>query len=122
MTALISRDDLRNGIEDGTLTVVDALPSDYWAQQHLPGALNLVESDVEARAADLLPDPNAPVVTYCTNPSCGNSQAVATRLERLGYTNVRKYREGIEDWVAAGYPVEGVVEEAVAESRGTSRT
>ena len=30
----------------------------------------------------------------------------ADALTRLGYTNVRKYREGIEDWAAAGLPLE----------------
>ncbi|MBV9139634.1 MAG: rhodanese-like domain-containing protein [Pseudonocardiales bacterium] len=106
MTALISREELREAIEARTVTVVDALPESYWAQRHLPGALNLVEDEVKAKAADLLPDKNAAIVTYCSNPACGNSQAVANRLEGLGYTNVRKYREGIQDWVEAGLPTE----------------
>jgi rhodanese-related sulfurtransferase len=106
MTTLITRDELRAEIEAGTVTVVDALPESYWAQQHLPGALNLVEADVDAEAAALLPDRGAAIVTYCSNSSCGNSQAVANRLERLGYCNVRKYREGIQDWVEAGLRTE----------------
>jgi rhodanese-related sulfurtransferase len=104
MTALISRDDLRAGIDAGTLTVVDALGGEYYAKQHLPGAIALVEADVAAHAASLLPDKAAPIVTYCSNPACPNSQRVAERLTALGYTDVRKYREGIEDWVAAGLP------------------
>jgi rhodanese-related sulfurtransferase len=31
---------------------------------------------------------------------------VADRLTRLGYQNVRKYRDGIEDWAAAGLALE----------------
>lgn len=69
-------------------------------------ALNLVEDDVPQRAAELLPDRGTAIVTYCANPACPNSEAVANRLVALGYTNVRKYREGIEDWVAAGLPTE----------------
>jgi rhodanese-related sulfurtransferase len=106
MTALISRDELHAALEAGRVTVVDALPESYWAKQHLPGALNLVEQDVDAKATSLLPDKGAAIVTYCSNPACGNSQAVANRLEALGYTNVRKYREGIQDWVEAGLPTE----------------
>jgi rhodanese-related sulfurtransferase len=106
MTVLISRDDLRAAIDASEITVVDALGGDYWARQHLPGALPLVADDVTDRAAELLPDKHAVIVTYCSNPACPNSQNVATRLERLGYLNVRKYREGIEDWIAAGLPVE----------------
>src|SRR5437762_2227133 len=106
MTTLISRDDLRAGIDAGTLTVVDALGGEYYAKQHLPGAVALVEADVAARAAELLPDKAAAIVTYCSNPSCPNSQRVAERLAALGYNDVRKYREGIEDWVEAGLPTE----------------
>jgi|SRR5438874_1990806 len=106
MTALIGRDELRAGIDAGTLTVVDALGGEYYAKRHLPGAVALVEADVAAHAAELLPDKAAPIVTYCSNPSCPNSQRVAERLTALGYADVRKYREGIEDWVAAGLPVE----------------
>lgn len=106
MTALISRDELRTAIDAGEVVVLDALGGDYYKQQHLPGAIALVESEVNDRAAALLPDLDAAIVTYCSNPACGNSGYVAKRLEDLGYTNVRKYREGIQDWVEAGLPVE----------------
>jgi rhodanese-related sulfurtransferase len=106
MTALITREQLLAEIEAGTVTVVDALGGDYYAQRHLPGAIALVEADVSAQAGRLLPDLSAPIVTYCSNPACPNSQRVAQRLTGLGYTHVRKYAEGIEDWVAAGLPTE----------------
>ena len=106
MTELITRSELETLIERGEVVVVDALPPSYYDQGHLPAAVNLVESEVMARAEHLLPDKGATIVTYCSNNTCGNSQAVATRLERLGYTRVRKYREGIQDWVAAGNPTE----------------
>jgi rhodanese-related sulfurtransferase len=106
MTALISRDELKAAIEAGTVTVVDALGADYHAKQHLPGAVPLAPPEVDARAAEVLPDRDAAIVTYCSNPACPNSGQVADRLTALGYTHVRKYREGIEDWVAAGLPTE----------------
>lgn len=106
MTALITRDELKAGIDAGTVTVVDALGGEYYAKQHLPGAIALVEADVDRLAPQELPDKDAAIVTYCSNPACPNSQRVANRLTALGYTNVRKYSDGIEDWVAAGLPVE----------------
>jgi rhodanese-related sulfurtransferase len=109
MTALITRDELREAIARKEVIVLDALGGAYYEQQHLPGALPLVESDVITQAPDLLPDRDAAIVTYCSNPACPNSQAVATRLTALGYTNVRKYREGIQDWVEAGLPTESGV-------------
>ena len=106
MTALISRGELKALIDAGTVTVVDALGGDYYAKQHLPGAVALAPGQVDAMALSVLPDRDAAIVTYCTGPSCPNSGQVADRLTALGYANVRKYREGIEDWVGAGLPTE----------------
>ncbi|WP_141579193.1 rhodanese-like domain-containing protein [Actinomadura sp. WMMA1423] len=106
MTALIARDELKAAIEAGTVTVLDTLGGEYYAKQHLPGARELVLADVNAQVPTLLPDHDAEIVTYCSNPACANSGQVADRLTALGYTNVRKYREGIEDWVEAGLPTE----------------
>ncbi len=106
MTVTISRSEVDAGIRAGTLVLVDALPSSYFVQQHLPGAVNLVVEDVKDQAAALLPDRDAAIVTYCSNISCPNSGQVAAALERLGYTNVRKYAEGIQDWTEAGLALE----------------
>jgi rhodanese-related sulfurtransferase len=106
MNALITRDDLKAAIDAGTVTVLDALGGEYYAKQHLPGALALVLADVDAQAPTLLPNRDAAIVTYCSNPACPNSGQVADRLATLGYTDVRKYREGIQDWVQAGLPTQ----------------
>ncbi|MGH3647420.1 MAG: rhodanese-like domain-containing protein [Micromonosporaceae bacterium] len=106
MVAVISRDELKQAIAAGEVSVVDALGGAYYEAQHLPGAVPLAPGDAVAQAASVLPDKAAAIVTYCSNPACPNSGQVATTLLKLGYTNVRKYRDGIEDWVSAGLPVE----------------
>ncbi|WP_026414820.1 rhodanese-like domain-containing protein [Actinomadura oligospora] len=106
MTALITRDELKAAIDGGKVTVVDALGGDYWAKQHLPGAIPLNPGEVDAEAANRLTDRDAAIVTYCSNEACPNSGQVADRLTALGYTDVRKYKEGIEDWTEAGLPTE----------------
>jgi rhodanese-related sulfurtransferase len=106
MSNVIHRAELEQLLDTGAVVLVDALPASYYDQQHLPGALNLVEPEVADRALSLLPDKSATIVTYCSNAACGNSSAVARRLEALGYTDVRTYRDGIQDWVEAGNPTE----------------
>lgn len=106
MTELITRTELQKLIAAGEVTVVDALGGSYYEQQHLPDAVTLVAKEVGSRAEEILPDRHAAIVTYCSNPSCPNSGDVADLLSRAGYINVRKYREGIEDWVGAGLPTE----------------
>jgi rhodanese-related sulfurtransferase len=106
MVQVITRNELTALINADAVTVVDALGGDYYAQQHLPGAVPLVEADVDTLAGTVLPDKTAAIVTYCSNPACPNSGRVGERLLRLGYTDVRKYEAGIQDWVEAGLPVE----------------
>jgi len=101
----ITREELSDALDKGTVTVVDALPAAPYGQRHLPGALNLVAEDPDERVRAVLPDPAAAVVTYSTDADCARGPELAARLRDLGYTDVREYRDGIEDWVAAGLPL-----------------
>ena len=112
MTVLITRDELREAIDRGEVTLVDALPASYNDQQHQPGALNLFVDEAQERALEVLPDKDAAIVAYCSNAACPNSEGVARVLSSLGYTDVRKYREGIQDWVEAGLPTEATASAA----------
>jgi rhodanese-related sulfurtransferase len=102
----ISRTQLRDLIEAGTVTVVEALPAEYYDQGHLPGAINIPHTEVRDLAPALLPDKDAQIVVYCANLPCPNSGIAAHVLAKLGYTNVRDYAEGKADWAEAGLPLE----------------
>jgi mannose-6-phosphate isomerase-like protein (cupin superfamily) len=104
MPTSIARDDLSAALD--SLTVVDALPPAPYGQRHLPGAINLVQEDDHAQVLGALPDRAATIVTYSTDADCTRGLDLAARLQALGYTDVRVYREGIADWVGAGLPVE----------------
>ena len=106
MPALITRDQLHTEITAGTVTVVETLGPLYYESAHLPGAINIPHTQVLALAASLLPDRDAPIVTYCSNTACRNSEIAANQLTKMGYSNVRKYAEGKDDWAAAGLPLE----------------
>ncbi|MFF3290119.1 rhodanese-like domain-containing protein [Streptomyces sp. NPDC003023] len=114
MLPLITRERLHAMMEAETVVVVDTMPADYYEREHLPGALNIpgFPYDDAARFTDeyapsVVPDRTVPIVVYCANVPCRNSELVGARLLELGYSDVQKYREGIEDWVAAGLPTEG---------------
>src|SRR5262245_66540354 len=82
--------------------LVEALPETYYAQGHLPGAINLPHDKVRERAPALLPDKSAFIVVYCSNAPCQNSAIAARTLDSLGYTNVCVYVEGKMEWVEGG--------------------
>lgn len=102
MTSTITRDELQAAIFQGDVVVVEALGPQYYEDAHLPGAINIPHTEVARLAPQLLPDKDAAIVTYCSNLACRNSEAAAAQLRSLGYTDVRKYAEGKDDWRAAG--------------------
>lgn len=107
MNHTISREQIRARLDSGEpITLVEALPQQYFTKQHLPGAINLPHDQVSELAADLLPDKDALIVVYCANSECKNSGIAREALEQMGYTNVLAYVEGKQDWLEAGYPVE----------------
>jgi mannose-6-phosphate isomerase-like protein (cupin superfamily) len=105
-TAIISRHELLDAMEEGHVTVVDALPLAPFGQRHLPGALNVVAEDADDEVRAALPDLEASIVTYSTDAHCTRGPELATRLRDLGYRDVRTYAGGIEDWIGAGLPIE----------------
>jgi rhodanese-related sulfurtransferase len=107
MISPITREELRARIDRGDkFILVEALPPIMFHQAHLPGAVNLPPQQVEERAARVLPDKNADIVVYCESLTCDASETAADQLATMGYTNVRVYVEGKEDWIKAGFPVE----------------
>ncbi|CAN5397817.1 rhodanese-like domain-containing protein [soil metagenome] len=106
MATVITRDDVARKIADGKATVIEALPSMYYEDAHLPGALNLPHDQIDDLAPSLLPDTDAEIIVYCSNTACQNSTIAATRLTQLGYTKVFDYEAGKQDWIEAGMATE----------------
>ena len=107
MKHTISREQIKAKLDSGEpITLVEALPAQYFTKHHLPGAINIPHDQVSELAADLLPDKDALVVVYCANTECKNSTIARAELEQLGYTNALDYLEGKQDWLEAGFPVE----------------
>lgn len=106
MSSTITREELRRAIDAGSAVVVETLGPQYYEDAHLPGAINIPHTQVAELAPSLLPDKDATIVTYCSNTDCQNSEIVANQLAARGYTAVRRYVEGKQDWTEAGLPVE----------------
>ena len=106
MPARITRDTLiaRLGAPDPPV-LVEALGAAFYADAHLPGAINVPSGQVDQLAPVLLPDRAAEIVVYCSG-TCASAAAVAGRLAELGYSDVAVYEGGKEDWVEHGLPVE----------------
>ena len=63
MPTPIDRDHLRR-LRDSGAQLVEVLPAEEYAEEHLPGAVNVPLKQLEGRTVRVL-DPTRPVVVYC---------------------------------------------------------
>lgn len=106
MSTVITREDLVRAMHEGTIILIEALPTAHYAAEHLPGAINVPGELTAQDAARIAPDLHRTTVVYCSGPGCGRSTVTAAALTRAGYTDVRVYAGGKADWFAAGLPME----------------
>ncbi|ROL79846.1 ArsR family transcriptional regulator [Pseudomonas protegens] len=99
----ISREELRQRLQEGGMTLLDVRSPEEFAQGHLPGAINIPVDDLEQRLAELPADQE--LVAYCRGPYCVLSQNAAALLRARGF-KVRRLDEGFSDWQSAGLGVE----------------
>ncbi len=75
---------------------------------HVPGALNLARDDFahdyQVLAKKLETYRDQPVVVYCSGGECHDSKLVASALLSLGFTNVKVFTGGWEEWSQANLP------------------
>jgi glyoxylase-like metal-dependent hydrolase (beta-lactamase superfamily II)/rhodanese-related sulfurtransferase len=69
-----------------------------------PRTYNVPRGWLEFRIADLVPDPDTPIVVYCGRNE--RSPLAAATLMDMGYRNVSNYPDGFFAWRDAGLPVE----------------
>ncbi len=80
--------------EEGCI-ILDVRTREEYDQGHIPGAVLIPNTEIEAKAADLLPDKDQLILVYCR--SGRRSKLAAQSLADLGYTNIREFG-GILDW------------------------
>ena len=93
----------RELVDTGEPVVIDVREQDEWDEGHIPGAVHIPRGYLESRVERAAPDPNRPVVVYC---SAGNRSAFAAKtLEEMGYQDVASLAGGFTDWKRNGFPV-----------------
>lgn len=84
--------------------VLDVRTPGEFAEGHLAGATLLPVQELQRRLDELAAHKGEPVFVYCHS---GNRSTVAAKLlVDAGFTNVTNLRKGINDWKAAGLPLE----------------
>ena len=89
--------------EKAPITLIDARPAARkYDLGHIPGAINLPDSQFDKLAKDKLPaDKAAALYFYCEGRACKLSNDSAMKAIALGYSNVKVVPEGYPAWAAA---------------------
>jgi rhodanese-related sulfurtransferase len=98
--------DLKVAREAGeNITVIDARGPQAYAEEHIPGAINLPHGKMVPALTQHLDKANTLVVTYCDGIGCNASTKGALRMAELGF-RTKELIGGIDWWKRDGHPTE----------------
>ena len=80
--------------EEGYI-ILDVRTQEEYDQGHIPGAILIPDTEIKAKAEDVLTDKEQMILVYCR--SGRRSKLAAESLVELGYTNIKEFG-GIIDW------------------------
>lgn len=109
-TYLVARDrleplpqrELLKRLRIGAVTLLDVRPAEEFAAGHLPGAVNIPLTNLEAAISKL--DKNKDIVAYCRGPFCILAFDAVALLRARGL-NALRLEGGFPEWKAANLPV-----------------
>ena len=99
----ISATELHQRLIEGDVVLLDVRPVEEYEASHLPGALSMPVTDLEARLPELPREKE--IVAYCRGPYCVFADEAVALLQTNGY-QARRLAQGLPDWRALGLPVE----------------
>lgn len=96
----ITADEAKEIINYNDNIIIIDISSNY-SQEHLPGAINILFSDLEKELVKL--DKSKTYLVYGDIESY--SQAIASRLAENNFSEVYRLEGGIKSWIRSGYEV-----------------
>ena len=75
--------------------LLDVREQEEFDEAHIPGAILIPYTEIDAKAEEILPEKDAQILVYCR--SGRRSKIASESLVNLGYTNVKEFG-GIIDW------------------------
>jgi rhodanese-related sulfurtransferase len=87
--------------EDDRVVLVDVRQPSGFAEEHIPGAINLPLNTLRA-GEPALAEAQSIVVYASGSPEDPLAGAAAKRLLALGYSNVLEFRGGLDEWTTKG--------------------
>jgi len=98
----ITRAELDARLNEGSVTLLDMRPEDEFAMGHIPGAVQVDLSKLDALAETL--HSSTEIIAYCRGPYCVYAHQAVARLRQLGLDS-RRMEGGLPEWRAEGRQV-----------------
>ena len=98
----ITRAELDARLNEGSVTLLDMRPEDEFAMGHIPGAVQVDLSKLDALAETL--ESSTEIIAYCRGPYCVYAHQAVARLRQLGL-NARRMEGGLPEWRSEGRQV-----------------
>lgn len=97
---IVDFDELYRRVDEGDTSCVllNVLPRAAFEAGRIPGSVNLPLAELSAHAANVLPAREQETIVYCASESCMLARQASIVLRTLGYSRVREYHGGMEEW------------------------
>ena len=99
----ISTEKLQERLEqDNSLHLWNVLTDGYFTGEMIPGSRRVPLDAIGREVSEAKSPKGEEIIVYCGGPKCPQSLQAAQKLMDLGYTNVKAYEGGLEEWKNAG--------------------
>lgn len=106
-TKTISTEQLQQRLKQGnSLQLWNVLTDGYFKGEMIPGSRRVPLDTIGREVSKAQTPKDEEIIVYCGGPTCPQSLQAAQKLTDLGYTNVRAYEGGLEEWKNAGNKIE----------------
>lgn len=96
------------------LQLWNVLTNEYYGNENIKGSRHVPLDQIGRELADKNLPRNTEIIVYCAGPECPQSGTAAQKLQALGYTSVKAYGGGLEEWEAAGHSIEKEKQQSAA--------
>ena len=122
ITCNIKKDSVSKYLKEGCTMIINALPIQYFIKNRIDNSISLptdslsslkdkeiikyiehmtayypkLLNNLKQKKITLM---EIPIITYCYNKTCDASTKLNDRLLNIGFVNIKKYEDGILDWI-----------------------